>query len=146
MENASKALIMAASILISVLVLSLAVYLFTAMGNYTKEQEEKLFNKKLSEFNSNFLKYENAMDVTAHDIVSVANLAKENNKYYGVSEGESSYITIIFNGQKVEKEADMNNFIKLYAYDANGKTINYRCTKIEVDSITGRVNKVIFQK
>lgn len=47
MENASRALIMAAGVLVGVLLLSLAVYLFTIFGNFgsemTTQMNEKIF-------------------------------------------------------------------------------------------------------
>lgn len=47
MENASRALIMAAGVLVGVLLLSLAVYLFTIFSNFgsemTTQMNEKIF-------------------------------------------------------------------------------------------------------
>ena len=37
MENASKALIMAASVLLGVMIISFAVYLFSTFGSYSNE-------------------------------------------------------------------------------------------------------------
>ena len=78
MENASKALIMAASILISVMILSTAVMLVRMFGNFGNETAEKLYANKLQEFNAQFTKHINTK-VTAHDIVTLANLAYQNN-------------------------------------------------------------------
>ena len=88
MENASKALIMAGGILISVMVISLGTYLYTTFRNYSVETEQTIADRQIAQFNSQFYKYysgENAQDpivCTAHDIVTVVNLAKENNQRY----------------------------------------------------------------
>ena len=42
MENASKALIMAAGVLIGILILSLAVYLFVSFGNTSRELHKQI--------------------------------------------------------------------------------------------------------
>ena len=45
MENASRALIMAAGVLVGVLLLSLAVYLFTIFGNFGSEMTTQMNEK-----------------------------------------------------------------------------------------------------
>lgn len=90
MENASKALLMAAGVLVGVLLLSLAVYLFTIFGNFGSEMTTQMNEKNLSEFNAQFTKYESYQDENgkwqnlcrAQDVVTIANLAKENNNKY----------------------------------------------------------------
>ena len=62
MENASRALIMAAGVLVGVLLLSLAVYLFTIFGNFGSEMTTQMNEKNLSEFNAQFTKYESYQD------------------------------------------------------------------------------------
>ena len=90
MENASRALLIAAGVLVGVLLLSLAVYLFTIFGNFGSEMSIQMNQKNISEFNSQFTKYESYQDENgdwqnlcrAHDVVTIANLAKENNWQY----------------------------------------------------------------
>lgn len=62
MENASRALIMAAGVLVGVLLLSLAVYLFTIFSNFGSEMTTQMNEKNLSEFNAQFTKYESYQD------------------------------------------------------------------------------------
>jgi len=61
-ENASRALLMAAGVLVGVLLLSLAVYLFTIFGNFGSEMTTQMNEKNLSEFNAQFTKYESYQD------------------------------------------------------------------------------------
>ena len=82
MENASNALIMAAGVLIGILILSLAVFLFSDFGATTREINSKMEEKQLSEYNAQYTVYVGREDVTIYDIITIVNLAKENNNYY----------------------------------------------------------------
>ena len=87
MENASKALLMAATVLVGVLLLSLGTYLFTIFSNFSADTTLKMNQKNIDEFNAQFYKYKSYKDESgnwqnkcrAQDIVSIANIAKENN-------------------------------------------------------------------
>ena len=82
MENASKALLMAAGVLVGILVLSLAAYLFVTFGKSSAELHQQIETDRLSEFNNQFTSYEEKEDITIYDVITVANLATDNNKYY----------------------------------------------------------------
>ena len=90
MENASKALLMAAAVLVGVLLLSLGVYLFTIFGDFSSEMTEKMNEKNVTEFNAQFTKYQSYQDddgnwqntCRAQDVVTIANVARENNSEY----------------------------------------------------------------
>ncbi len=119
MENASKALIMAAGTLIGMLVISLAVYLFTSFGAVSAQLHQQKAAQHLENFNSQFTSYEGKEGITIYDVVSVANLATESNRYYSYStrtlntvNGKDSYIQVILRngtigyggvGQPIEK-------------------------------------------
>lgn len=100
MENASKALITAAEILIGVMIISLGVYLFNVFGKYSKETNKKIDDAQIAQFNSQFVKYygdriDNAgnpepIKCTIHEITSLANLAKKSNEKYEI-DGEAGY-------------------------------------------------------
>ena len=167
MENASKALIMAAEVLIGVIILSIGAALFVIFSNYSKSTIEEIEAVQIAEFNNNFLKYEN-QDVTVHDIISIANFAKENNIKYEL-EGLSGYdvnkyyvqVDVKSVKSKLEKtdENYKNNFIKKndFLYESDGKTIKvdangqpmvkyYTCyiADIEISPVTKRVVHITF--
>ena len=73
---------MAGGLLIGILILSLAVYLFVTFGNDARTINEKIDSAKLTKFNAQFNIYADRDDITIYDIISLANLAEENNKYY----------------------------------------------------------------
>jgi len=91
-ENASKALIMATSILVGVLIISLATYLFATFSEYGREHAEAIVQKQVDQFNNKFFKYlgteivghgdeeyTRPILVKAHDIITLTNLARQNN-------------------------------------------------------------------
>ena len=96
MENASKALIMAAGVLIGILILSLAVYLFATFGAGSAQVHSEIEQDRINQFNAQFTSYEGKEEITIYDIITVANLAKDNNEYYSLSSATNSnyYITV----------------------------------------------------
>lgn len=94
MENASKALLMAASVLIGILVLSLAVYLFVSFGQTSAELHKQQDEQRLEQFNTQFSSYVGKEDgITIYDIVTIANLATENNIYYDFAKRSVGKVT-----------------------------------------------------
>lgn len=92
MENASKALIMAAEILVGIMIISIGVYLFNIFADYSRENYKQIEETQIAEFNNTFLKfqssntYETATGVktvplacTIHDVVGLANFAQKYN-------------------------------------------------------------------
>lgn len=175
MENASKALIMAAEVLIGVIIISIGVTLFSMFQNYSKDAVDKLNESKISEFNNNFLKYEGTFTaenketgksveipiyVTAHDIITMANFAKENNEYYELninSAGDDTTFYVQVNigatngletwGLQADGEAKQNDFLDKNSLrvDELGelKAKYYKCSCL-ISSVTNRVYKVNF--
>ena len=133
MENASKALIMAAGILIGILILALMVTLFTSAGNLSKSYEDTRKSTQVQQFNANFIKYV-GQDLTIHEVLTIYNFAKANN------------VTITPNNFNTDNiKTDLN--------DANTKLISlgnqyykvekiYKLEIIEFNSETGYVSKI----
>ena len=59
MENATKALLIAAGVLIGMMILSLGVALFYALNGYIEDTQQTMEENALSRFNTQFLKYVN---------------------------------------------------------------------------------------
>ena len=57
MENATRAFIMAAGVLLGVLILSLGIYLFSIFGQYSANAYETMEKNQITQFNSQFFKY-----------------------------------------------------------------------------------------
>ena len=123
MENAAKALTMAAAVLVGMLVLSLGVFLYSnfssSMGRVQGERQQALNNQ----FNTQFTKYIGT-DVTIYDIITVINLAKDNNQSYGLTQADaldeySYYITVNLNGRRQETKSK-EELDQLIVNDLNG--------------------------
>ena len=80
MENASKALLIAAGVLIGILLLTLFAYVYTKLRTDTSEIYSALNRPEISKFNQKFLNYEGRQDMTIQDVVTIVNLAKDNNE------------------------------------------------------------------
>ena len=86
-ENASNALMMAASVLIGLIVLSAFIAMFVSFTNSSTKIEERLAEAQLKEFNAHYEIYafsnESNGDVTSrvsiYDIVSLINFTKQYN-------------------------------------------------------------------
>ena len=152
MENASKALIMAGGILIGILIISLGVYLFADFGNTSAEIHKENEQRQLSQFNTQFTVYEGRDNITVYELISVINLAKENNRQY---RGTNLYDDEN-NGYEVLVYVDSNNVTDLDLgtledrYIKNGSETLYTCgdtgSGIDYYSGNGRVKVIRFKK
>ena len=128
MENASKALIMSGGILIGVIILSIAVYLFTAFGGSSKQIQEQVDSRVIAEFNNNFLKYQGSEECTIHDIVNLAKFAKKANETLEVGYNSEFYIHVNLKGNNPQDLTTCNtenDWVKLL----NEKSVNYKVDK-----------------
>ena len=80
MENASKALLISAGVLLAILLLSLFAYLMRQMGASTSGIYSTLSQHEISEFNQKFLNYEGRKKLSIQDVITIVNLAKDNNE------------------------------------------------------------------
>ena len=142
MENASKALLIAGGMLITILVVSLFGYLFADMGGYAKKTYSIIETNRISQFNSQFTKYEGRNDLTIQDVVTIANLARSNNESYNLNipDENSYYIQVKWNGKKIENKSNMIEDDEIL--DAVQNELTYKCTKMERSKITGRINSI----
>lgn len=161
MENASNALIIAGGVLIGVLILSLAVYLFADFGSTSAEINKKTEEQQLVQFNSKFTTYESTEKKwTVYDVVTVAGYARENNKYYTDSESDGLVDNTYFeNNYKITVRFESINGttdnLQNYSTDYYNKAIQYdqkNVTELPRYSCNityhdnGRVKSLIFKK
>lgn len=159
MENASKALFMSASILIGIIILSIAAYLFTAFGSSSKEIQEQVDARVIAEFNNNFLKYQGSQKCTIHDIVNLAKFAKKTNEALEVGGNSQYYIHVWLKKNRPEditqynKESDWTNLLNkksiLYKTNEEGNSTAelqyYQCeVHFENKEMPNRVSGITF--
>lgn len=175
MENASKALIMAASILLGVMIMSVAVALFNSFGGSSSNIVSKIEQSQINEFNSQFLKYYGNKQVTddgktiqegisVYDVVTIINLAKQNNVKYDVKDlgkksDETFYVQVDIPGNNNIETKEDDKIIDLIekkdlkygeSITINNETVKpiinpYIVDKIEISKKTGRVNYVLIK-
>jgi hypothetical protein len=161
MENATKALIIAAGMLIAIMIISLGLYLFASMSTYTSSAEQKISEDQIMQYNQVFLKYHGRNDLTVHDIVTIANYAKqcnEENGYYddnGQNHDETQYYisVLLMSSNPLHLECNtinnktstkyFDNLLKSDYIEVGGITqlATYKC-EVYVSSDTSRVYKV----
>ena len=79
MENATKALLIAAGVLITIIVITIGVVLYQTFSSQTKGYSQTIETSEIQKFNSNYLIYIGRQNITAQEIVSTVNRAKEYN-------------------------------------------------------------------
>lgn len=131
MENISKALLIAAGVLIGILVLTIAVYLFINFGKTSREYAEKLDKIEIQKYNGNFDKFIGRDDITAQEIVTTISIIQQKEmgtKIYidkvdctnWTEEQKSEFLT---NSILIKK--DDNTLENSYSYDLNFYPIEY---------------------
>lgn len=163
MENATKAFMMAAGVLIGVLILSIAVYLFTIFSSNSEQVYKKMESNQITQFNNQFLKYygqisrtyideqtgkekivQEPIKCTVHDIISLANLAYQNNienqieNETGWNEN-TNYIQILVGNNKNNKNIEKWNQEKKIDFIKDNMNKNYKCTEVHISNVTKRV-------
>jgi len=153
MENAAKALLMAATVLVSLMVLSIAVYLTINFGEISAQIHDRQKMDQINQFNIKFLVYDQRKDLTIHDVITIAKLARESNLKLDLTEptGGNMYVRVAFKGDaRFENTTqDKNQIIRndieripvVPSTDIEGKLPQYTAT-VKVNLNTQMVNLI----
>ena len=131
MENISKALVIAGSVLIAVLILVIAVVLHGRYSEAAKDIEGTQAAQELSDFNNEFEKYIGRKDITIQEILTVKNLIEEHNKK-GIS------VQAYLGNENLNTLVTTDAF---YLKQNSGKTYEF----VEIKYNRGRVNYIKFK-
>ena len=172
MENASKALMMGAGVLIAILLIGIAVNFFRSASGVTKAYDKVMRAEEILEFNSQFTKYltdgqsarnDRKEAATIYDVISCANYAYNfNNRVVDDPQNstrgtdpvileiaiEKSDGTVIIDN--LQKHSNIYTELIQRCYYANNSSpnvnniIRFKATKVE-NNETGRVNYVTFR-
>ena len=157
MENASKALLIAGGILITILILTIGVYLVGNLSKASDSYVQTLDTNEVRKYNSNFEIYAGRNDITIQEIITAIGVVQQtgrNTEVYVKNDSliGNSNITTMSESKKTElltqriaKEVlDTNN---------NPKTTNtYRCSfnnsdeQLSYDNSSGIISKIVFYK
>lgn len=133
MENASKALLMAAGVLIAIITMALLVRSFTSISMFQKTQLTEEEQVQLIAFNEQYTQYLGRY-VYGTEVLTLQNRYENDEKVSVTVIGE-------------QPQADENKY--KYDEDSNSysnETRYYKCTGITYDEATGRVNSITFEQ
>lgn len=154
MENATKALLIAAGVLIGLMILSVGITLYTSLENFVDNYQKEADEIALHKFNEQFTRYINwdeddnlKFTLTIQDIVTVANNARENNQKYQLEQPTdyNYYVTVSMTGHgNLEKTINSESAEILRMYMDK----KYKCTinNVKINENTGRVCEISFSE
>ncbi len=121
MEDAAKALLMAAGVLFGIMVLSIGVYLYGSFFAPTNAYVTKLDTAELRKYNAPFEVLEDREDITPQEVVSVI---EESNQ-------RDLRVQIVVDGTNVENYSveKINEFLTINVGDRN-KIVHFKCVEI----------------
>lgn len=162
MENATKALLIAAGVLMGMLILSLGVYLYYSLGSYVSTTQEQMESNALNKFNNQFLKYNNiqmignteveAFEIDFQDVITAANIAYENNTKYNLTSSDANentyYVKVNaqINGESKMTSLEVNVAEQSANWLTNNNEKKYICksSDIKMSKVTGRIYEINF--
>lgn len=122
MENATKALLIAATVLIAVLILSVGIYVFNHYMGFAYENEENRAKQALIQYNTKFEKYIDK-SLTMQDVYTIVNLAKDYNERkseYGISVNSRKLGNLLAQNKNDEWWVEkLDEYSKKYASNPN---------------------------
>ncbi len=139
MENASKALSIAASVLIAVLLIVLLIFAFYKFTEIPRQREQQKKTQEVAEFNKKYDSF-NQRELKGIKMISLLNMVNDNNITYAGTEG--FLISIEIDGTPNYQ----NNLIGSDVNDARNtiKSKTFSCTNVEYNGTDGRISKMIF--
>lgn len=137
MENASKALSMAASVLIGVLLVALLIFAYHQFVQIPKQEEKNAKLEQVAEFNKKYEAY-NKTNLKGNKLISLINMANDNNKTY--SDVPEYQINI-----DVKWKSEANAYEDEEEYRASIKSKKFECAGVDYGS-NGRIKKMTFQE
>lgn len=114
MENASKALLMAGGILISLIIIGVLLLMFNQLGAFQKAQSSSEKDAQLAIFNQEFAKYADETSIKGVDIISLANKVVDFNQKSGITNS-------VDYDQKITLNINLNGFADKYGVSGSSK-------------------------
>ena len=164
MENASKALLIGAEILIGLAIMTIFVVIINQFGGFARNVNEQISEKEINLFNANFYVVENRFDISAQEIASIINFAKkENDKnnldirkdedrnsiyFIHVFINDKDYFIDLLKDNEYEAYRDQNKFVRSMNNFLRDYNKYYFACKVKVEAktnpyVTGENKKTI---
>lgn len=154
MENAVKALYIAAGVLITVMVLSLAAVLYASLQGYVDNTNKQIKFNSVNSFNTKYLNYinisngEKQFDLRIQDIITIASATYENNRSNNIDINQwdatpnSLYVEVLLNGTRIDQTIN-EQMVELLQ---TNKDTTFQCSAndILISENTGQVYSISF--
>lgn len=132
MENASKALLIAASVLIAIVIIGAFMLMMSNLTDYQNKSYQSTQDAQITEFNNLYLSY-NRNDVRGSDMISLMNRIVDYNGTKSTEDGFTMmHITINMNGHNSD-----------FSYDGTNRLIiSNHYTEDTIDDIVGTPSSI----
>lgn len=136
MENITKALLMAAGMLLAVLILSLLVMAYNKLSGYYEQSQELLTAEQLDKFNKQFQNYAGRKDIRGNELISLMN------KIIDYNASESYQVGTNYEPIKVKITIGGNDVINAFKYETSdfGNEFIKPVIQNTVDGINNQAN------
>lgn len=138
MENATRALLIAGTVLIAIIIVSIAVTLYLLYSDQADQYSQTISAVEVAKFNSKFNVYVGRENITPQEVVAVVNLANEYGDKIQIYLGSSrlQFLTI-----------SQEDFIKLYQDKLfSCKSNSFGLYENPVYDVDGKIIKLIFKE
>ena len=155
MENASKALLMAAGILIGLIIAALFSYEMMVVAETGKVHQEKIDHENILEFNAQFEKYAGKA-LTAQEIATIFNYITEWNKNNETFTIQMEFVNYVGNGLDILRdiynnprstytvEEFLNSSWSGTSLDNNNRNYTIKISQSDYNKEEGRIQKITF--
>ena len=135
MENATKALLMAGGVLLSLLVIGSLVMLFANLQDYQNKTDASVLETQIAKYNSQYEPY-NKEGLTLMELKSVYNKIESNNKQYPEYKITTNIKDIY---------TDIDKEFNLIGEREKIERV-FKCTNIKYEGKDGRISEILFEK
>lgn len=136
MENATKALLIVASVLIGLIILSALLLLYNQVSGFYQSNSNKTEEQQRLEFNKKFESYEN-QEIRGNELLSIMNMVDD----YNATEPENGYAEMEF-----EVDFISTDLFKQFNYESANSNkyllsgLNSKITENKLNDFSSRVN------
>lgn len=111
MENASRALVIAGGVLLSLIIIGVVMFAYRGITSLQKEKDISLSNEQVSKINEQIEKYTKKSVIYGSEVLSICNTIEDYSRKYPRSEGYPKITAII------KIKADGKNDVELFFKD-----------------------------
>ena len=163
MENATKALLIAASILLIIMIISSVMIFWDVMAGYFTEKHEATMLEQLVEFNNKFSNY-NGKTIRGNELISIMNIIIDYNKYQSEMigyeriainidlknhheemkyKGESGTNTIIKSSIIVNTGTEQDGPIKEISETSSRLSENWGISDVKLQKLSAQISNIV---